>query len=192
MISRRLLRRVRIARLDRGEDCRVLPMRRFRPPWRGKGRPAQQGERVAQGLEGLHQVAVVGARVDRLVELAVEDRQGLGLAASRLGAGEQSVHKVDLGLAHVASREAGGRAFQDRAHGIEFRHLPAVELGHHHAAPRHEGEPAFRLQPPKGFAHRRRADGEPVGDLGLAQALARPVTPGMDGLADPLLDERRE
>ena len=88
---------------------------------------------------------------------------------------EDIFDRFNLGIRGVLRGEAGGDTFQMLTQRIEFRDLLAIQLGDHGAALRLECQASFRLEPPKGLAHRCAADVEFLGDVRLANPFSRMV-----------------
>ena len=145
----------------------------------------QKRQRIRERVQRLHQVAVVGRPIERLMELPIDAGTALDVVDRRRVLIQELEEHRDLGLAGVLGRQRRGGPFQRAAGGIQLRHLGAVELGDHGAAPRRQLQQSVRLQAPERFPHRRAADPEPAGDLGFADALAGLVAAAADGVLQP-------
>ena len=81
-------------------------------------------------------------------------------------------HHFDFRIRGMPCGKAGGDAFETPAKRIEFGNFLTVEFGDNGPPLRFYGDTSFRLKPPDGFAHRRAADFQRLGDRSFFYAFA--------------------
>ena len=118
------------------------------------------------------------------MKAAVEPGAFGGVVKGRLGLVEMVAQGGDFGVAGVFSGQAGGQPLQLHAHHVELNHLTAVEAGDGHPGPWGRLHQTVGLQAFQRLAHRRSADPQPGGDLGLAQTVAGTQSALANGLAN--------
>ena len=143
----------------------------------------------SSALQRLQQAIVVRGAADQLMKLAGEPPQRVDVAAPPHGIHvvQQFADFRDFGRRRVFRRKPRRHALERLAHVEQLGQILFAERAHDQAGARSRDE-SFGLELAQGFAHRRAADVQLIGQRVAAQPLARRQVALQDAVPQRLID----